>query len=140
MELALSAVIVLVVDQAVKLLVRSGQFEVVRLGPFGSLEMVAGRLWLTRSTMPARKALWLWAVSAGALVAATAALPSSTVYVGLLLGGSLSNVAESELRGSVTDFVRLRFWPAFNIADAALVVGAFGVTVELVRAIGAIAA
>ncbi|BBY79522.1 hypothetical protein MPUL_06800 [Mycolicibacterium pulveris] len=81
----------------------------------------------------------MWAVSAAALMAAAAALPSSAVFVGLLLGGSLSNVIESSLRGSVTDFVCLRFWPAFNVADVALAAGAVGIGFELVRAVGAVA-
>ncbi|MGE2725927.1 signal peptidase II [Mycolicibacterium pulveris] len=125
-------------DQAVKLLVRSGQFDVVRLGPFGSLRMAAGRLWLARSARSAPNTLGFWAVSAGALMIAAAALPSSHVFVGLLVGGSLSNVVESWLRGSVTDFVCLRFWPAFNVADVALAVGALGVGIELLRTVDAV--
>lgn len=139
MQLVLAAVVVLATDQAVKLLVRSGRFDVVRLGPFGSLRMVAGRLWLARSTQTAPNTLGLWAVSAGALMVAAAALPPVAVYVGLLVGGSLSNVAESRLRGSVTDFVCLRFWPAFNVADVALAAGALGIGIELLRTVGAVA-
>lgn len=138
MHLALTTFVVLMIDQGLKLLVRSGQFESVRLGPFGSLRMVAGRLWLHRLTGRDPKALWLWVVSAGALVVASAKIPSLLVFVGLVLGGSLSNIVESSLRGSVTDYVCLRFWPAFNLADAALVVGALGIGIELLRAIGEI--
>jgi lipoprotein signal peptidase len=83
------------------------------------------------------KVLWLWIVSAGALVVASAWLPSSRVLVGLLLGGSLSNAMEGSLRGSVTDYVWLRFWPAFNIADVAITAGAIGMAIELSRALGA---
>lgn len=139
MQLVLTAGLVLAVDQAVKLAVRSSRFASVRLGPSGRLRMVAGRLWWSRSAAPASKGLLLWAVSAAALMAAAAALPSSAVFVGLLLGGSLSNVIESSLRGSVTDFVCLRFWPAFNVADVALAAGAVGIGFELVRAVGAVA-
>ncbi|MGV0646653.1 signal peptidase II [Mycolicibacterium sp. XJ879] len=138
MQLVLTAVVVLATDQAVKLLVRSPQFDVVRLGPFGSLRMVAGRLWLARSAKTVPNTLGLWAVSAGALMIAATALLSSAVFVGLLLGGSLSNVVESWLRGSVTDFVCLRFWPAFNVADVALAVGALGTGIELLRVVGAV--
>jgi lipoprotein signal peptidase len=86
------------------------------------------------------KALWLWMVSAGALAVASAWLPSSRVFVGLLLGGSLSNALEGSLRGSVTDYVCLRCWPAFNLADVALTVGAMGIAMELLRTIGGTAA
>ena len=139
MQLVLTSVVVLTVDQAVKLLVRSGRFASVRLGPFGSLRMVAGRLWWSRSAVHASKALLLWAVAAGTLSVAAAALPTSHVFVGLLLGGSLSNVIESSLRGSVTDFVCLRFWPAFNVADVALTAGALGIGFELLRTVGVVA-
>ena len=49
------------------------------------------------------------------------------VFVGLLLGGSLSNAVESSMRGSITDYICLRFWPAFNLADLALAAGAIGI-------------
>lgn len=136
MEVALISVLVLVVDQAAKLSARS--FEAVRLGPFGRLASVPGRLWLARSLTSRRTALWLWPVAAAALVVGTAGMPSSHVFVGLLLGGSLSNLTEASVRGSVTDFVCLRFWPAFNLADVALVVGALGLAMELPRAVGAV--
>ena len=106
------------------------------LGPLGSLRLVPARIWLV--TFPRRSspvALWtLWAVAAGALVIASAGIPSSRPFVGLLLGGSLSNALESSLRGRVTDYICLRFWPAFNLADVALTAGAIGVLVELLIA------
>ena len=135
--LALTAVGVLVTDQAVKLLLRrAGPCDSVRLGPYGSLRMVAGRLWVHRVSERSATALWLWVLSAGALVVSSAWIPSSGVFVGLLLGGSLSNAMEGSLRGSVTDYVCLRFWPAFNLADVALTAGAVGLGVALLRAIG----
>src|SRR6266545_972709 len=80
-------------------------------------------------------ALWtLWALSAGTLVVVSAWIPSSRPFVGLLLGGSLSNALESSLRGRVSDYVCLRFWPAFNLADVALTAGVIGVVAELLIA------
>lgn len=47
--------------------------------------------------------------------------------LGLVAGGAIGNVIDRVLHGKVTDFVvwkiGTREWPAFNIADAALVVG-----------------
>jgi lipoprotein signal peptidase len=137
MVLALTAIMVLVIDQAAKVLLRSSRFESVGLGPFGSLRTRQGRLWVHRVGKHGPKVLWLWIVSAGALVVASAWLPGSRVLVGLLLGGSLSNAMEGSLRGSVTDYVWLRFWPAFNIADVAITAGAIGMAIELSRALGA---
>jgi len=45
------------------------------------------------------------------------------VAVGLLIGGSISNLADRVRLGYVTDFLDLRYWPAFNLADSFIVVG-----------------
>jgi signal peptidase II len=42
---------------------------------------------------------------------------------GLLLGGAVGNAIDRVLDGSVTDFVDLPLWPAFNVADVAITVG-----------------
>jgi signal peptidase II len=49
--------------------------------------------------------------------------PILPVAVGLLLGGSLSNLVDRIRLGHVTDFLDFRFWPAFNLADAFIVAG-----------------
>ena len=36
---------------------------------------------------------------------------------GLLLGGALGNLIDRLREGSVTDFIKLPLWPAFNVAD-----------------------
>jgi signal peptidase II len=43
--------------------------------------------------------------------------------VGLVLGGALGNLADRARDGAVTDFINPVLWPAFNLADAAIVVG-----------------
>lgn len=49
--------------------------------------------------------------------------PILPVALGLLLGGSLSNLIDRVRLGHVTDFLDFRFWPAFNLADVFIVVG-----------------
>jgi signal peptidase II len=49
--------------------------------------------------------------------------PILPVALGLLIGGSLSNLTDRVRLGHVTDFLDLRFWPAFNLADSFIVVG-----------------
>jgi lipoprotein signal peptidase len=53
--------------------------------------------------------------------------PSSRAFAGLLLGGSLSHAVESSLSGSITDYICLKFWPAFDLADVAIAAGAIGI-------------
>lgn len=43
--------------------------------------------------------------------------------LGLALGGAGSNLADRILRGGVVDFVDLRVWPVFNLADVAILAG-----------------
>jgi signal peptidase II len=43
--------------------------------------------------------------------------------VGLLLGGALGNLADRAREGAVIDFIDPVAWPAFNLADAAVVIG-----------------
>jgi len=49
--------------------------------------------------------------------------PILPVALGLLIGGSVSNLVDRVRLGHVTDFLDLRFWPAFNLADSFIVVG-----------------
>jgi signal peptidase II len=41
----------------------------------------------------------------------------------MILGGAIGNVADRLFRGYVVDFVHLRYWPVFNVADVAVVLG-----------------
>ena len=66
-----------------------------------SLALLIGYFFLNRE-MP-----WLW-------------LP-----VGLLLGGALGNLADRARDGAVIDWIDPVAWPAFNVADACIVVGVF---------------
>ncbi len=49
--------------------------------------------------------------------------PLLPVALGLLAGGSLSNLVDRLRLGHVTDFLDLRYWPAFNLADVCIVAG-----------------
>ena len=60
--------------------------------------------------------------------------PVLPVALGLLVGGSLANLIDRVRLGHVTDFLDLRFWPAFNLADSFIVVGVAILLVALVSA------
>lgn len=49
--------------------------------------------------------------------------PVLPVALGLVIGGSVSNLVDRVRLGYVTDFIDLRYWPAFNLADTFIVVG-----------------
>ncbi len=72
------------------------------------LVIIVGLLWFARST--------------------TSRL--GTVALGLVIGGAIGNLIDRAVRsdrgfmgGGVVDFVDLQWWPVFNVADAAVVVG-----------------
>jgi signal peptidase II len=47
--------------------------------------------------------------------------------VGMVLGGAAGNLVDRVRLGAVVDFIDPTFWPAFNLADIAIVVGVLGV-------------
>ncbi|MDH4180316.1 MAG: signal peptidase II [Armatimonadota bacterium] len=51
------------------------------------------------------------------------AAPARALPLGLVLGGSLGNLLDRIRTGAVTDFIDLRVWPVFNLADIAITVG-----------------
>jgi signal peptidase II len=52
-------------------------------------------------------------------------MPWLWLPVGMLLGGALGNLADRAREGAVIDFIDPVAWPAFNFADACIVVGVF---------------
>jgi signal peptidase II len=49
--------------------------------------------------------------------------PILPVALGLVIGGSFSNLLDRVRLGYVTDFLDFRYWPAFNLADSFIVIG-----------------
>ena len=70
-------------------------------------------------------------VVVGVSFGATSRIPLGAVASGLISGGAAGNLIDRALRGddgflhgAVVDFIDLQWWPVFNVADAAIVVGA----------------
>jgi signal peptidase II len=60
--------------------------------------------------------------------------PVLPVALGLVIGGSVSNLVDRVRLGHVTDFLDLKFWPAFNLADSFIVVGVAILLLALIAA------
>jgi signal peptidase II len=60
--------------------------------------------------------------------------PVLPVALGLVIGGSVSNLLDRVRLGHVTDFLDLRNWPAFNLADSFIVIGVAVLLITLVAA------
>lgn len=54
-----------------------------------------------------------------------------TAALGLIIGGALGNIIDRICLGAVVDFIDLRIWPIFNLADTAIVMGV-GIALALV--------
>lgn len=68
------------------------------------------------------------AILAWYLVAATGITSRAAAGLALLLGGATGNLTDRILHGAVTDFLEVLFgayrYPAFNVADSAITIGA----------------
>jgi signal peptidase II len=71
-------------------------------------------------------AITLALVGLVAYFVANSNVPLLWLPVGLILGGALGNLADRARDGAVVDFIDPIAWPAFNLADAAIVVGVLG--------------
>src|SRR5207237_3430952 len=58
--------------------------------------------------------------------------PVLPAALGLLIGGSASNLVDRVRLGHVTDFLDFGWWPAFNLADSFIVIGVAILLVALV--------
>jgi signal peptidase II len=137
---ALLAVGVLLLDQATKRIVRG------TMDMRDSIDLVPG-LDLTRVTnsgiafglFPGRATLVsvLTVLALCAIAVALAGLVSRNPLVaagaGMLVGGSLGNLIDRLMHGAVTDFIDPARWPAFNVADIGIVMGAALIIVGLLR-------
>ncbi len=129
------ALVTLLLDQASKAWVRR---SLVDRAP---IEVIPGVLRLVHTTNSGgafglgQSAPWLFAgatiVVTGIIIYASlhVSRPLVAVALGLVLGGALGNLSDRALRGPgfsgrVTDFIDVRVWPVFNLADSAVVIGA----------------
>jgi signal peptidase II len=54
------------------------------------------------------------------------------IGLGLIMGGAIGNQIDRLRLGYVTDFLDLKVWPAFNVADASAVVGSIMVAFTII--------
>lgn len=138
---ALVVVLVLLVDQGTKALVRSS------IAP-GEQRDVLGPLAFVDVHNRGVAFGFLGGGGAIVLVVTFAALALLVVYfarhaerpllwlpTGLVLGGALGNLVDRIHQGYVTDFIHLPHWPAFNVADMCITGGV--VALVLVLELGA---
>ncbi len=129
---AATVAVVMALDQGSKALVVSSLARGESVDVFFGLELTN-----TRNTGVAFGALEGSGTIVGVLIglalvllvgyfAVNAERPWLWLPVGLLLGGALGNLVDRAREGAVIDFIDPVAWPAFNLADSAIVVGVAG--------------
>jgi signal peptidase II len=129
------AAVVLLADQASKLWV---QQRFLPCNPYGQSQTVVPG-WLAFTYTCNRGAAFgllanetllfvlIALVVIGVIVAYFRFLPANRPWLrlslGLQLGGALGNLIDRLRQGYVVDFISVKSWPVFNIADACIVVG-----------------
>lgn len=127
--------VVVVVDQLTKWAVLSWLDHPIALTPFFNLVLVWNR-GVSFGMLDSDGALAPWLLSGLALAVMVALLvwlrrveqPLTAVGLGLVIGGAAGNVVDRVRFGAVIDFLDVHaagwHWPAFNVADSAICVGA----------------
>ena len=112
--LLLTFIVIVAADRLTKhLVVTSGRFYVIN----------TRRGWASRTALAVRLAAWVvLAVAACALVARSGDV-AVQAGAGAVLGGIAGNLVDGIRGRGVIDFIDLRIWPVFNLADAAIVGG-----------------
>lgn len=135
---AVVAVSVFVLDQVVKTVVRATleRGETRRLLPGLSITRVVNE-GIAFGLFPGRQAI-VAILTVLALCGITVAIVGLmrrhrgvATGGGLLIGGSLGNLVDRLAHGGVTDYLDPARWPAFNLADMAIVAGAALIAVGL---------
>lgn len=57
----------------------------------------------------------------------------NTLYIILILSGAVSNLIDRAHYGCVVDFIDLKFFPVFNLADVFISIGATGIVYVLYK-------
>ncbi len=138
------ALVVLVADQATKLLV------MLELGPTGDRVMIpvipgVFRLFYVQNTGAAFGIFegnsMVLAILAVLVVLSLliyfrqwiAESPWLALAIGLQLGGAIGNILDRLQHGFVVDFIDFRYWPTFNVADSAITIGVIILAISLFK-------
>jgi lipoprotein signal peptidase len=119
----LTFTVVTAADQISKrLVIARGRFHVIN----------SRRGWGSRRARRVRLVAWFALGAAAGLLATSVDRLAIQAGAGAVVGGMAGNLID-DLRGrGVTDFIDLRVWPVFNLADVAIVVGALLAASQLI--------
>jgi lipoprotein signal peptidase len=127
--LFVSGGVLLLLDQWIKTVVQSRiRGRCVRWGPVLQIRCVNSvKVFYRRDGARLTLGLvWITALAAAILLQRSGIWfqsPVALVALGAAFGGAAGNLIDVLRRHSVVDFIDLRWWPVFNLADVAIVAG-----------------
>ncbi|KJS81437.1 MAG: hypothetical protein JM58_16715 [Peptococcaceae bacterium BICA1-8] len=135
----ITIVIVLIIDQGTKILVKT------TMSLYESIALIPNIFHLTYIENPGA-AFGLLANQRVFFIVITTIILLAVIYfynqlkgqhlllriaLGMVVGGALGNLVDRVRMGTVTDFFDFRIWPVFNIADSAIVLGMIYISYQL---------
>lgn len=137
---AIGAVATFAADQITKAIVRAGIEPGERIDLFFGVGLVRARnegiafgLFPGNRAVVATLTIVALVIIAGVLLRLARQSPGVALGGGLLVGGSIGNLVDRLAHGGVTDFIDPPGFPAFNVADTGITIGAVIVGLSLLR-------
>ena len=111
------AIIIVILDQITKILLQNKHFGIIN---YATNTGAAFSLFSNSTTILTIISFFM----IGAIIYFYKKHSNAAIPLALLLGGTIGNFIDRGNFGYVRDFIDLKFWPIFNIADSANVMGA----------------
>lgn len=127
--LVVAGVMLLVVDHSTKTIMQrdAGRSFGPRNFPLRLRLVRSARRWYrTSGSRLALASVWVFALLSSLLLLNSGTAfqtPAEAIGLGAALGGAAGNLVEIIRTGAVSDFIELGSWPAFNLADAGILIG-----------------
>jgi lipoprotein signal peptidase len=115
------SILLILLDQFVKYKIRSsGGFYICNQNIAFGIKIAPSLFWL----------FWIGIIFFLALTLYKKYFIHDTLYMILILSGAVSNILDRIYHGCVFDYIDLRFWPVFNLADIYITIGAIIILVK----------
>ena len=122
-KIFLIALLIILIDQISKLIAKN--FFIYEKNFGATFGLFQGQLWLFILTA--------FIVIALILYYSKKAKSYTAIALGFLLGGTIGNLTDRIFLGYVIDFINIKIWPSFNIADIFNVLGVILIIIYLIK-------
>jgi signal peptidase II len=122
---AIGLVLILVsVDQIIKYIIRQmGGFYICNVGISFGISLSKNLIWVIYSIVGSALFYLLFQKK----------LRYNSISLSLIIGGGLSNLLDRIFHGCVVDYIDIRIWPVFNLADVVICIGTLLLLIEFLN-------